>query len=547
MRLFHDGLTPVARNRLNPNWIRLHEDQVFYYRSPNHGYRYVFTISFRFATHDNEHQFALFYPYNYTTLANFLNRWSIEATRRRKQQLQAAAAARKSFRNDRSATTRSVTPSSSRVASRARNGQRSLRTSSRLSPDYYTHDVTHKQHRLHTDDDPSSRCHSSIGFTTQIKTPTPIPTTNTTTFGRRTRDITSPPSASRKTNQNKSSSYANCNREATNLFDQPNDDDDDDFKLPDAPNICIQSIATTILNKCIYRVSIRSAQNDNLFSADHHVAKKPNVVILCRPAGNQDAAASYLCQGLIDYAMSDFLMAKLSRKYLNIDVFPMLDPDSVWVGNTRTDLFGQLSGSQRVARKNPNLYAGQLAVYEHIINLISGKEESNFKFDNNAKELPKQQASLIIIDLHVNLSLIGSRVIGTYYNEPLRMERHLSFPRLLTQFSQDFYLENCEFIPSNLIPSGLFDFKQHHLVDQYRFEVSPFASFKRSLAERSYDELTPTKYFALAKAIVFTLLEMVRIPKRAGQADRYLEQLLKAFHQGPSDIDDLRLNLNEVE
>ena len=85
MPLFNEGLSPVVRCRLFPNWTRLHPDQAFYYRSLDHSNRRILTIAFRFSgatsTSNNEHQFALHYPYTLTSLVHFIGRWSVELRR----------------------------------------------------------------------------------------------------------------------------------------------------------------------------------------------------------------------------------------------------------------------------------------------------------------------------------------------------------------------------------------------------------------------------------------------------------------------------------
>lgn len=556
VRLFHEGLTPVARSRLSPNWVRLHEDQVFYYRSPSHAYRYVYSISFRFESHDDEHQFALFYPHNYTMLERFLDRWLLEMKRKakirqRQQQMKMQIMNQHKFRmvNQNPYTVRS-TASSIIMQSSCDSKTKTPRTlelecnhCSQLSIQ-----SCNLQGVMIKEQHDSQRSHSSTDGYRSI-TPTNLrATTSTRPSTPMTTATTIPLRSSKKSSTNKTKYHRSNDIKGQNkqykLANSCKTGDHDDSN-----RLSIQSMGTTILNKRIYHVSVgdRGRQGSVL-----------NVVVLCRAAGNLDSACSFVCQGLIDYVMSDSLLAKLARRYINFEFFPMLDPDSIWVGNTRTDLLGQTSSSQRVMRNNARLYEGLLSIHDYINELILGIEWNHMNDTND--DLAKLTTtkhhtnSVIILDMHVNLSLIGSRVIGTCYNEPFRMEKHLSFPRFLSQFSQHFYLENCKFLPADdPIPSGLFNFKDISVdnstmarIDQYRFELSPFASFRRSLAERAYNELTPSKFFALAKAIAFSLLEMAK-PKQTSFDSTHLDQLLHAFHQGPGDIDDLNLNLGEFE
>jgi len=147
INLFNQGLTPVVRSRHNPNWIRLSRDQVFYYRSPEHSFRRILSIAFRFDTHsgsafarNNEHQFALFYPYTISRLEHFVTRWSIELKRQHLKQGLSAGASQE-YPQDQSVRSVSVLGKSATPVPLERRPKSSLdftRTSSRLKRDLST-------------------------------------------------------------------------------------------------------------------------------------------------------------------------------------------------------------------------------------------------------------------------------------------------------------------------------------------------------------------------------------------------------------------------
>ena len=191
-------------------------------------------------------------------------------------------------------------------------------------------------------------------------------------------------------------------------------------------------LTKSVLSKPIYEltVSSRTLQQRN----------KCSVVIFGRSVGNFESVSSLVCQGFLDFMLSDDPIAILARDCMNSIVFPMLDPDSIWVGNSRTDLMGQRVIDSSIIKANPALYQNYRLVMDRIKEVCDDS-----------------QSSVIVIELRVNPELIGSRIIGTLYKDSLRMEKHLQLPRLLSRFSNGFYLEKCEFFEPKDNVGSLFD------------------------------------------------------------------------------------------
>lgn len=327
MKLFHEGLTPVVRSRQEPNWIRLDEEQVFYYKSPAHGWRYVLSIAFRFSSYENEHQFALFYPYSYSNLFHFITRWEVELKR--------------------------IDAKANGIL-HAKGGRASRLTK---TPDNVFKGACKVKLK--------PRPRSSLGF-------------------------------------------YHCKK--------------DDMRNYEAGHqVTIKPLGTSTLSRNIYHLSI---------SSDSEYRR--SVVVLCRATrGNLDSAASFLCQGFMDFLMSRHVVANEVKASAGIHVIPMLDPDAICAGNSRSDIFGQLvtpivcglSGSR-------NIYSN----LKKVCNLI--------------ERLCRHSRQVILIELAVNLRLVGARIIGTQFDDSIRMERHLNLPRMMSRFATGFQLENCEFVKS---------------------------------------------------------------------------------------------------
>lgn len=276
----------MVRCKSSPNWRRLRKDQVFYYRSKGHDGRRVLSIAFRFITHDDEHQFALFYPYGPSSILNYLNRLNVEAER------------------------------------------------SKLM----------------------------ISGTEFIQT------------GGRSLDL---------------------------------------HKL-----FRIEQLGSSILFRPIHLMRISPVERSE--------SNTTTVFIIGRLHGNLDSVSSYVCQGLIDFALSDEPVARAARELMHLVVVPMLDPDSVIAGNSRTDIFGQAEMSRKLVQSNSNIYS-------NICRLLDLVEES-----------AKRQRT-IFIELQTNIKLIGLRTVSILYNDQVRMEKHLQLPRLFARFINSFYLEKCVF------------------------------------------------------------------------------------------------------
>lgn len=339
LSLFNEvGLTPVARNRLEPNWVRLRKSQVFYYRAPTRDSRYQLSIAFRFTFHDNEHQFALFYPYTLTTLDNFITRWAVHLKR---CELKLELERRKERR---------------------------------------------------------PKCHST----------TPQVTSWDVNYRRRRARSTTP---SRPDNQGGRSS--SVNRPLSDTITNNNS----------TAHLKVNILTQSVLSKPIYELTVSSKANSTFR------AGKSFVIIIGHLVGNFESVSSLVCQGLLDFMLSDDPLATLARDQINLIAFPMLDPDSIWVGNSRTDLMGQRTIDASIVDANQSLYQNYRLALARIKEICEA--------DGN---------SVIIIELRANPDLIGSRVIGSLYSDSMRMEKHLQLPRLLSRFANGFYLEKCRFV-----------------------------------------------------------------------------------------------------
>ncbi|XP_033101503.1 cytosolic carboxypeptidase 6-like [Anneissia japonica] len=73
---------------------------------------------------------------------------------------------------------------------------------------------------------------------------------------------------------------------------------------------------------------------ENLANASQHV------VFITARVHPGESPASYVCQGLIDFLLSQHPIAKVLREHVVFKIVPMLNPDGVYLGNYRCSLMG---------------------------------------------------------------------------------------------------------------------------------------------------------------------------------------------------------------
>ncbi len=67
-----------------------------------------------------------------------------------------------------------------------------------------------------------------------------------------------------------------------------------------------------------------------------------------------EAPSSFIMQGLVDFLISSHSVAEELRKYLIFKLVPMMNPDGVFLGNTKGNLLGihtrTLGQSQQISK-----------------------------------------------------------------------------------------------------------------------------------------------------------------------------------------------------
>ncbi|CAH8638176.1 unnamed protein product [Schistosoma bovis] len=220
-------------------------------------------------------------------------------------------------------------------------------------------------------------------------------------------------------------------------------------------------------------------------------ADKKRVIFVTARVHPGETPSSYVCQGFIDFMVSNHSIAQQLREHLIFKVVPMLNPDGVYLGNYRSSLMGFDLNRQW---QSPSLWAHPTiyATKQLLMNL-----DNNPFIDVN-----------FFIDIHAHSTLMNGFMYGNIYEDEKRAERQARFPSLLSQFAEDFSLPQTNFNKDTLKAGtgrrtlgGILD--DHTIC--YTLEVS-FYSYTNMLTNEMIP-YTEEKYARLGRNLARTFYE----------------------------------------
>ncbi|KAI8510035.1 Cytosolic carboxypeptidase 6 [Branchiostoma belcheri] len=141
-----------------------------------------------------------------------------------------------------------------------------------------------------------------------------------------------------------------------------------------------------------------------------------------------ETPASFVCQGWIDFLVSQHPIARVLRQHLVFKIVPMLNPDGVYLGNYRCSLMG-FDLNRHWQDPSPWAHPTLQATKQLLMDL-NGDEKVDLDF---------------YIDIHAHSTLMNGFMYGNVYDEEDRFEQQMVFPRLLGNNAEDFSLANTNF------------------------------------------------------------------------------------------------------
>ncbi|KAL3289386.1 hypothetical protein HHI36_022816 [Cryptolaemus montrouzieri] len=182
-----------------------------------------------------------------------------------------------------------------------------------------------------------------------------------------------------------------------------------------------ETIANTLQNRKVDQLTVGAA---NIIGG----SKKIRTVAVMARVHPGESPTSFVCQGLLEILVSSNALATILRENVVFRIFPMLNPDGVFVGNYRSNISGlDLNRSWNMATpfSHPTIHA--------ILEMLKSLDNSeNEQLD-------------FVIDIHAHSSLNGCFIYGNTYEDVYRYERHILFPKLLSASAIDYAKENTMF------------------------------------------------------------------------------------------------------
>ncbi|XP_061539022.1 cytosolic carboxypeptidase 6 [Phycodurus eques] len=141
-----------------------------------------------------------------------------------------------------------------------------------------------------------------------------------------------------------------------------------------------------------------------------------------------ESPASFVCQGLIDFLVSQHPVAQLLRDYVIFKIVPMLNPDGVYLGNYRCSLMG-FDLNRHWQDPSPWAHPTLHAVKQLIVQMSQDPSVS-LEF---------------YIDVHAHSTMLNGFMYGNVFEDEERVQRQAVFPRLLCHNAHDFSFSSTSF------------------------------------------------------------------------------------------------------
>nr|CAH8873658.1 unnamed protein product [Trichobilharzia regenti] len=179
------------------------------------------------------------------------------------------------------------------------------------------------------------------------------------------------------------------------------------------------------------RLDLITITHPSNFNATNNSKKR--IIFVTARVHPGETPSSYVCQGFIDFMVSNHPVAKQLREHLVFKIVPMLNPDGVYLGNYRSSLMGFDLNRQW---QSPSLWAHPT---------IYATKQLLMNLDNDASADVN-----FFIDIHAHSTLMNGFMYGNIYEDEKRAERQATFPSLLSQFAEDFSLPQTNFNKDSL-------------------------------------------------------------------------------------------------
>ncbi|XP_077133494.1 cytosolic carboxypeptidase 6 isoform X2 [Ranitomeya variabilis] len=141
-----------------------------------------------------------------------------------------------------------------------------------------------------------------------------------------------------------------------------------------------------------------------------------------------ETPSSFVCQGIIDFLVSQHPTAKSLRDHLIFKIAPMLNPDGVYLGNYRCSLMGfdlNRHWQDPSPWAHPTLYGVKQLILE-----MHNSPKTSLEF---------------YIDIHAHSTMMNGFMYGNIFEQEELFQRQAIFPKMLCRNAEDFSFSSTSF------------------------------------------------------------------------------------------------------
>ncbi|XP_063797555.1 cytosolic carboxypeptidase 6 [Pseudophryne corroboree] len=141
-----------------------------------------------------------------------------------------------------------------------------------------------------------------------------------------------------------------------------------------------------------------------------------------------ETPSSFVCQGIIDFLVSQHPAARSLRDHLIFKIAPMLNPDGVYLGNYRCSLMGfdlNRHWQEPSPWAQPTLYGVKQLILE-----MHTSPKTSLEF---------------YIDIHAHSTMMNGFMYGNIFEQDALFQRQAIFPKLLCRNAEDFSFSSTSF------------------------------------------------------------------------------------------------------
>uniref|UniRef100_A0A673K427 ATP/GTP binding protein-like 4 n=1 Tax=Sinocyclocheilus rhinocerous TaxID=307959 RepID=A0A673K427_9TELE len=233
-----------------------------------------------------------------------------------------------------------------------------------------------------------------------------------------------------------------------------------------------------------------------------------------------ESPASFICQGVIDFLVSQHPIAQVLRDHVIFKIVPMLNPDGVYLGNYRCSLMG-FDLNRHWQDPSPWAHPTLHAIKQLIVQI---------------NQDPKVSLEFYI-DVHAHSTMMNGFMYGNVFEEEERGQRQAVFPRLLCQNAPDFSLSSTSF-NRDVVKAGTGRRFLGGLLDDTSYCYTLEVSFYSYLTAGSTSPVPYTEdgYMKLGRNMARTFLDYYKLnnlideSKLTGHINRCIMQSHTVFH-----------------